>query len=130
MLGIAALGQLAFAQFPQFVTAKRRDTHGAGDYIPRRRHPSVYSEEYYDSLQPKLEAPEAFYDVPKNIPVPNLRIPLNRLISGVALPTLIQLPPFRPVPTLTMNPPPFRMATPEEIAADDEMIIAMLLAED
>jgi hypothetical protein len=38
-------------------------------------------------------------------------------------------PPHRPVPTLHVNPPPFRLATKEEMDSDDEMIIRMLLEE-
>jgi hypothetical protein len=115
-----------------------RDTHD-GDWIPRRhhrprpfRHPSVYSKEYYEALRKKEERTEEEEELLEEILqviVPNLLIPLSRLIPPVAMPSLLQLPPYRPVPTLTMNPPPFHMATPEEIAADDEMIIRMLLEE-
>jgi hypothetical protein len=129
MLGIAPLGQLAFAQFPLGLFARKQDTHGAGDWIPRRRHAPIYSEEYYDALRPRLEAPETFYEKPPPLPVPNLRISISRLIPGVAMPSLMQLPPYRPVPSLTINPPEFHMATPSEIADDDEMIIRLLLEE-
>jgi hypothetical protein len=129
MLGIAPLGQLAFAQLPLGLTAKPRDTHFGSDDYYRRRHAPVYSEEYYDALRPRLEAPEAFYEKPVPLPVPNLRISISRLIPGVALPSLMQLPPYRPMPSLTTNPPEFRMATPSEIADDDEMIIRLLLEE-
>ena len=110
-----------------------RDTHDGG-HLRRwphpRRHPSVYSQEYYDRLKKKIEqrdddVEEIIEEIKRQ--VPNLLIPINRLIPGVALPSLIQLPPYRPMPTLHMNPPPFHMATPEEIAMDDEMIIRMLL---
>lgn len=113
---------------------KKRDRGGLGDWIPRRhRHPSVYSQEYYDQLRKRIEEAreddEEIADLIEEIRqvVPNLLIPISRLIPPVMLPSLLQLPPYRPVPTLTMNPPEFHMATPEEIAADDEMIIRMLL---
>lgn len=128
MLGFATLGQLAFAEFPQNIVTiqlQKRDTH---DWLPKYRHPSVYTKEYYDSLQ--LKAPVEFYENPIEaplVPAPNLHIPLTRLIAARPVPTLRQPPPYRPVPTLTVNPPPFKMATPEEMASDDEMIIRMLL---
>ncbi len=104
----------------------KRDTH---DGLPRRhRHPSVYSDDYYDRLRKRRERHEE-EPIPAVERVPNLLIPLNRLIMPVAMPTLINAPPFRPVPSLHLNPPPFRMATPEEIEADDAMIIKMLLEE-
>jgi hypothetical protein len=115
-----------------------RDTHDGG-HLRRywhHRRPSVYSQEYYDELRrlQKLrehrdDDDEELIEEIKRI-VPNLLIPLNRLISPLMLPSLRQLPPFRPMPTLTMNPPRFKMATPEEIAADDEQIIAMILSEE
>lgn len=131
MLAIAALGQLAFAQFPQAILSqpKKRDTHDADHYI-RRRHPPVYSEEYYAKLRPIVIEPEIEIFEPARVQVRNLRIPLARLIAPTLVPSLRQLPPYRPVPSLTQGPPPFKMATPEEIAADDEMVIAMLMAED
>jgi len=115
-----------------------RDTHDGG-HLRRHWHhrrPSVYSQEYYDELRrlQKLRErgdvdDEELIDEIKRI-VPNLLIPINRLIPPLMLPSLRQLPPFRPVPSLTMNPPAFRLATPEEIAADDEQIIAMILAQE
>jgi hypothetical protein len=127
MLGIAALGQLAFAEFPQaFISAKSRiDKHDG--YLPLRRNPRVYSQEYYDSFREPIEQLEKEESVPQVARVSNLRIPLARLVKPVALPTMRQLPPHRPVPTLTTNPPPFRMATHDEMMADDQMIINMLL---
>jgi hypothetical protein len=112
----------------------KRDTH---DGWPERWHhgrrPSVYSQEYYDELRRLREKPREDDDdepIEEIRPVvPNLLIPINRLIPPVVMPSLLQLPPFRPVPTLTNNPPPFHLATPEEMAADDEMIIRMLLEE-
>ena len=131
MLGISALGQLAFAQFPQAILSqpKKRDTHGADHYI-RRRHPPVYSEEYYAKLRPIVIEPEVEAPEPVLVQVRNLRIPLTRLIAPALVPSLMQLPPYRPMPSLTQGPPPFKMATPEEIALDDEMVIAMMMAED
>lgn len=113
----------------------KRDTH---DGWPERWHhgrrPSVYSQEYYDELRRLREKPREDDDdepIEEIRPVvPNLLIPINRLIPPVAMPSLLQLPPYRPVPTLTNNPPPFHLATQEEMDADDQMIIAMLLSED
>jgi hypothetical protein len=115
-----------------------RDTHDGGHLRRHWRHrrPSVYSQEYYDELRrlQKLrenrdDDDEELIEEIKRI-VPNLLIPINRLIPPLMLPSLRQLPPYRPIPSLTMNPPPFRLATPEEIAADDEQIIAMILAQE
>ena len=115
-----------------------RDTHDGG-HLRRHWHhrrPSVYSQEYYDELRrlQKLrenrdDDDEELIEEIKRI-VPNLLIPINRLIPPVMLPSLRQLPPFRPVPSLTMNPPAFRLMTPAEIAADDEQIIAMILSQE
>jgi hypothetical protein len=107
----------------------KRDTHDGGHL---RRHPSVYSQEYYDQLRRKEQRDDdddEEIELPP-VPVRNLLIPLNRLIPPMAVPSLLQAPPYRPMPSLTTSPPPFRMATPEEIAADDEFIIQMLLSED
>jgi hypothetical protein len=127
MLGIAALGQLAFAEFPQaFISAKSRiDKHDG--YLPLRRNPRVYSQEYYDSFREPIEQLEKEEAVPQVARVSNLRIPLAKLVKPIALPTMKQLPPHRPVPTLTTNPPAFRMATHDEMTADDEAIVRMLL---
>lgn len=127
MLGIAAIGQLSLAQMPPTIAhVKPRDSHGSDHYI-RRRHPPVYSDEYYAQLQPLAVSPEIAAPTPDLVPVRNLRIPLSKLISARAVPTLHQAPPSRPVPSLTTNPPKFRMTTPEEAASDDAMIIAALL---
>jgi hypothetical protein len=101
----------------------KRDTH---DGLRRHRHPSVYSEEYYESLKEKKPPRERRK---KKKFVPNLLIPLKGIIKAQILPTLTILPPYRPVPSLTIAPPEFRMATLEEIEADDEFIIRMLLEE-
>jgi hypothetical protein len=115
-----------------------RDTHDGG-HLRRHWHhrrPSVYSQEYYDELRRLQELREHRDDDDEELVeeikriVPNLLIPINRLIPPLMLPSLRQLPPYRPIPSLTMNPPQFRMATPEEIAADDEQIIAMILAQE
>lgn len=115
-----------------------RDTHDGGHLWRHWHHrrPSVYSQEYYDELrrlqklrEHREDDDEELIEEIKRI-VPNLLIPINRLIPPLMLPSLRQLPPFRPVPSLTINPPAFRLATPEEIAADDEQIIAMILAQE
>ena len=106
----------------------KRDKHD-GDWIPKHRHPPVYTDDYYNKLRRKIEKEveeELGIKLPKT---PNLLIPLRNLISAVDLPTLKNLPPFRPMPSLTTNPPPFRMASPEEIKVDDDFIIKMLLEE-
>lgn len=103
----------------------KRDKHD-GDWIPRRRHPPVYEQSYYDSLREQVPQRQR-RPKPK---VPNLLIPLSGIIQARQLPTLTQLPPAWPMPTLTTPPPPFRMATADEMTADDEFIIAMLLQEE
>ena len=108
-----------------------RDTHDGGHLRHwHHRHPSVYSQEYYDQLRRKeqREDDEEAIELPP-VKARNLLIPLNRLIPPLAVPSLLQAPPYRPMPSLTTSPPPFQMATPEQIAADDEMIIRMLLEE-
>jgi hypothetical protein len=132
MLGISAIGQLAFAEFPRGVrhVSPLDDKHDSGWPIRsyHRLHPTVYDPDYYEALKPLAEPVELTEQPPPLIePAPNLRIPLNKLHAGVNLPTLAKSPPYRPVPTLTMNPPPFRMRTPEENAIDDAEIIRMLL---
>jgi hypothetical protein len=108
-----------------------RDTHDGGHLRHYHRHPSVYSEEYYDSLRKKIEDDDDLEEIIEEIRrVPNLLIPLTKLMAPVNMPSLVQLPPYRPMPSLTTAPPEFHMATPEEIAMDDEIIIAALLSED
>lgn len=125
--------------FPQNINLlispfKARDKHDTGDYIPmRHRRPPVYEQEYYDELDRlqnpfhgPQETPPALVRPP---PQPNLLVPIHKLIRPVSIPTLHASPPHRPVPSLTTNPPPFRMASHDEMTADDEMIIRMLLEE-
>lgn len=132
MFAVGAAAQLAFCELPQiFIRASPlRDKHDSGWPVRsyHRPHPSVYEPDYYDALRPAAE-PTGLTEPPAPVRVPNLRIPLNKLIGGQPIPTLRQLPPLRPVPTLTRSPPAFKMASPEEMAADDEMIIRMLLEE-
>lgn len=108
-----------------------RDRHDSGDWIPRyrSRRPPVYEDSYYDELRRKWEWQQPEEEVPPPVVehVPNLLIPIGRLIHPVRLPSLSVSPPYRPVPTLTTNPPEFHMATHDEMATDDEMIIRMLL---
>jgi hypothetical protein len=115
--------------WPYYFQAKffpKRDRHD-GDWIPKHRHPPVYSDEYYERLRRREEREE---DAPPQRKPRNLLIPLKGLIAPVSLPSLLLSPPPPFVHSLTSNPPPFRMATPEEIAADDEAIIAMLLRDE
>jgi hypothetical protein len=140
-VGLTAKLWTRFGQQPQWWTYEfkvppkpRLDRGGLGDWIPRHRHPSVYSQEYYDLLKKKIDDGdedklEELIEEIKRV-VPNLLIPISRLIPGVTLPSLLQAPPFRPMPSLTTNPPAFRMALPHEIAADDEAVIVMILAEE
>ena len=139
-LGRAAKLWSRYGQQPQWWTYEfkapvtpKADKHDYGWPIRQyhRPHPVVYEQEYYDAVNkrwvnaPAQEEPEAL-PTPH---VPNLLIPISRLIPPRPVPTLHMSPPHRPVPTLTRNPPPFRMSTPEEMASDDEMIIRMLLEE-
>ena len=130
MLGIAALGQLAFAQLPQLHRRKIVDKHDSGWPVRsyHRLHPVAYTEDYYEALKPLAE-PTGLTEEPEPAReiVPNLLIPLNKLHAATRLPSLTQSPPHRPVPTLTRNPPPFRMRTPEENSIDDAEIIRLLL---
>lgn len=107
-----------------------RDTHDPGpDRIRRRRNrrePSVYSAEYYERLRNWQKKPPQERGPPP-APIPNLLIPLGRLIPPTALPSLLLGPPERPVPSLTLAPPPFRMATADEISSDEEELIAFLM---
>jgi hypothetical protein len=100
-----------------------RDRHD-GDWIPRRRHPPVYEQSYYDTLRERTPHERRKRPRPKT---PNLLIPISGIIPARQLPTLMQLPPPWPMPTLTIAPPPFRMATQSEMDADDDFIIRMLL---
>lgn len=108
-----------------------RDRHDSGDWIPRyrSRRPPVYEDSYYDELRRKWEWQQPEEEAPSPVVehVPNLLIPIGRLIQPVRLPSLSVSPPYRPVPSLTTNPPEFHMATHDEMATDDEMIIRMLL---
>lgn len=116
-----------------FPPPPKRDTHDSGDYIPRwhRQTPRVYEQEYYDELNRLKYPPQPQEEIPlvRPPPQPNLLIPVGKLIAGVPVATFHTSPPHRPVPSLTTNPPPFRMATKDEMASDDEMIIRMLLEE-
>jgi hypothetical protein len=106
----------------------KRDTHDGG-HLRRHRHPPVYEQSYYDELNRKRQKPRPD-DEPESIPkiyVPNYLIPIKGIIPPALLPSLLLAPPPWPMPTLTNNPPDFRMATPEEIDDEDEFIIRMLL---
>lgn len=100
----------------------KRDRHDGGHL--RRRRPPVYEDRYYDEIRgrhPEEQRPR------RKLHVPNLIIPLNGLILPVPLQALLTMPPSPMLPSLTTMPPPFRMATPEEMAMDDEFIIKLLL---
>ncbi len=58
--------------------------------------------------------------------VPNLLIPIGQLFPGMELPTLLQLPPERPWGSLQGMPPPFRMATEQELDDEEEQLITFL----
>jgi hypothetical protein len=137
--GRAAKLWTRYGQQPQWWTYEfkapitpKADRHDYGWPVRsyHRPHPTVYEQEYYDAVNKRWVNEPAQEEEPAPVArVPNLLIPINRLIKPVPMPSLIMAPPHRPVPTLHVNPPPFRLATKEEMDSDDEMIIRMLLEE-